>query len=69
MYFYLQKIYFSHLYFLFIVLNFLMAWEEEFVYRLLVPEILKILFRNFLLYVYWQGIIFSYLGHMGGKVY
>lgn len=25
--------------FLFIVLNFLIAWEEEFVYRLLVPEI------------------------------
>lgn len=50
--------------FLFIVLNFLIAWEEEFVYRLLVPEILKILFRNFFIICLLQGIIFSYLGHM-----
>lgn len=52
----------------FIILNFLIAWEEEFVYRLLVPEILKKLFSNFVIICLLQSLIFSYLGHMDGTI-
>lgn len=52
----------------FILVNFIIAWEEEFVYRLLVPEILKKLCSNFFIICLIQSLIFSYLGHMDGIV-
>ena len=52
----------------FILVNFIIAWEEEFVYRLLVPEILKKLCSNFFIICLIQSLIFSYLGHMDGII-
>ena len=52
----------------FILVNFIIAWEEEFVYRLLVPEILKKLCSNFFIMCLIQSLIFSYLGHMDGII-
>lgn len=52
----------------FILVNFIIAWEEEFVYRLLVPEILKKLCSNFFIIYLIQSLIFSYLGHMDGII-
>ena len=52
----------------FILVNFIIAWEEEFVYRLLVPEILKKLCSNFFIICLIQSLIFSYLGHMDGFI-
>ena len=52
----------------FILVNFILAWEEEFVYRLLVPEILKKLCSNFFIICLIQSLIFSYLGHMDGII-
>ena len=52
----------------FILVNFIIAWEEEFVYRLLVPEILKKLCSNFFIICLIQSLIFSFLGHMDGII-
>jgi membrane protein len=52
----------------FILVNFIIAWEEEFVYRLLIPEILKKLCSNFFIICLIQSLIFSYLGHMDGII-
>lgn len=52
----------------FILVNFIIAWEEEFIYRLLVPEILKKLCSNFFIICLIQSLIFSYLGHMDGII-
>lgn len=52
----------------FIVLNFLIAWEEEFVYRLLIPEILQKLFISSFVVCLLQSLIFGYLGHMEGTI-
>lgn len=52
----------------FILVNFIIAWEEEFVYRLLVPEIIKKLCSNFFIICLIQSLIFSYLGHMDGII-
>ena len=52
----------------FILVNFIIAWEEEFVYRLLVPEILKKLCSNFFIICLIQSLIFIYLGHMDGII-
>ena len=52
----------------FILVNFIIAWEEEFVYRLLIPEILKKLCSYFFIICLIQSLIFSYLGHMDGII-
>lgn len=50
----------------FIVLNFLIAWEEELVYRLLVPAILKKIYLSSIIICLIQSLIFSYIGHLDG---
>ncbi|MGV3041740.1 CPBP family intramembrane glutamic endopeptidase [Staphylococcus rostri] len=47
----------------YISLNFLIAWEEELVYRLMVPKIIEKLFNNILIICLIQSLIFSFIGH------
>lgn len=50
--------------FVYLVLNYLIAWEEEFVYRGLVPSILKnITINNFYILIL-QGLIFTFIAHL-----
>ncbi|EOT39137.1 CPBP family intramembrane glutamic endopeptidase [Enterococcus columbae] len=52
----------------FLILNYLIAWEEEFVYRYMIPKLLKEIFcSNKIIYIL-QAIIFVYIGHMGDSL-
>lgn len=50
----------------FIILNYLVAWEEEFVYRLLVPELLKKHINSHVVICFLQAIIFTFIAHQDG---
>lgn len=52
---------------LFIMLNYLIAWEEEFVYRLMIPNLLQKVFSSNIIIFFLQAIIFSYIGHIGSS--
>ncbi|REH86973.1 hypothetical protein DOS83_11405 [Staphylococcus felis] len=47
----------------FVILNYLIAWEEELVYRLLIPRMLEMLVTNLFIICLFQGLIFTYMGH------
>lgn len=46
----------------FVILNYLIAWEEELVYRLLIPRMLEMLVKNLFIICLFQGLIFTYMG-------
>ncbi|WP_186444483.1 CPBP family glutamic-type intramembrane protease [Staphylococcus agnetis] len=47
----------------FVTLNYLIAWEEEFLYRLIIPKILSKLFSSIIIICCIQSVIFSFIGH------
>ncbi|WP_210617224.1 CPBP family intramembrane glutamic endopeptidase [Mammaliicoccus lentus] len=49
---------------IYLLLNYLIAWEEEFLYRGIVPSLLKNVIRiNFLILII-QGLIFTFIAHI-----
>lgn len=50
----------------FIILNYVIAWEEEFVYRLLVPDMLKIYIYSHVVICFLQAVIFTFIAHQDG---
>lgn len=49
---------------IYLLLNYLIAWEEEFIYRGLVPSLLKNLTKFHFLILILQGLIFTFIGHI-----